>query len=84
MLSNESKFIRNLFYFRYLLTKEGFEHLDPFVPVPVDSYTEKELKSCMDYYRERKWVTPYPNQDEEVSFTSANNPYRIMEICGAL
>lgn len=64
--------------------KEGFEHLDPFVPVPVNRYTEKEFKSCMDYYRERRWVTPYPNQDEEASFTSANNPYRLMQIVGAL
>lgn len=70
--------------FRYLLGKEGFEHLDPFIPIHVERYSDKELKSCMEYYRERKWVTAYPGQDEEASFTSANNPYRLMELSAAL
>lgn len=64
--------------------KEGFEHLDPFVPIPVENYTQKELISCMNYYRERRWVKPFPGQDDEVSFISANNPYRLMQICEAL
>lgn len=66
------------------MSKEGFEHLDPFVPIPVDAYSEKELKSCMDYYRDRKWITPYPGQDEEVSFNSGNNPYNLMQLTLAL
>lgn len=58
--------------------------MDPFVPIPVGTYTEKEFKSCMDYYRERKWITPYAGQDEEASFNSGNNPYRLMELAQAL
>ncbi|CAG9864945.1 unnamed protein product [Phyllotreta striolata] len=69
---------------RYLLRKEGFEHIDPFVPVPVLNYTHKELTSCMDYYRERKWVKDYPGLDEEVEFISNSNPYKLMKVCAPL
>ncbi|KAJ8934079.1 hypothetical protein NQ318_015501 [Aromia moschata] len=44
----------------YLLGKDGFDHLDPFVPILVPDYSSKELLSCMNYYRERKWVQPFP------------------------
>ncbi|KAF5289657.1 hypothetical protein FQR65_LT11774, partial [Abscondita terminalis] len=65
----------------YLLGKSGFEHLDPFVPVPVLPYSEKEFKSCMDYFRERRWVLPLNGQDEELQFLSGGNPYRLMQLC---
>lgn len=71
-------------YFRYLLGKEGFEHMDPFVPILVSEYTPKEFKSCMDYFRERKWVQPLPGQDEELTFLSASNPYKLMTLCNPL
>ncbi|XP_017773998.1 PREDICTED: 28S ribosomal protein S29, mitochondrial [Nicrophorus vespilloides] len=69
---------------KYLLGKEGFEHLDPFIPVAVNEYTDKEFTSCMEYYRERKWVQPAPGQDEELSFLSGSNPYKLMQICAGL
>lgn len=69
---------------KYLLGKDGFEHLDPFIPVEVGEYTEKELKSCLDYYRERKWIQVHPGQDKELGFLSACNPYRIMLLSGPL
>ncbi|XP_028138289.2 28S ribosomal protein S29, mitochondrial [Diabrotica virgifera virgifera] len=69
---------------RYLLGKDGFEHLDPFIPVHVADYSKKELTSCMDYYRERKWVKDYPGLDEEVQFVSGSNPYRLMKVCAPL
>lgn len=69
---------------RYLLGKTGFEHLDPFVPILVPTYSPKEFKSCMDYYRERRWVQPLPGQDDELAFLSALNPYRLMQLCNSL
>ncbi|XP_057666720.1 28S ribosomal protein S29, mitochondrial [Diorhabda carinulata] len=69
---------------RYLLGKDGFEHMDPFVPILVPDYSKKELTSCMDYYRERKWVNDYPGLDEEVEFISGSNPYRLMKVCAPL
>lgn len=79
------KFIhKTSIHFRYLLGKDGFNYLDPFVPVNIPEYDKKELYSCMEYYRERKWVQPYPGQDEEVAFISAMNPFRLMKICDGL
>lgn len=69
---------------RYLLQKEGFEHLDPFIPVKVDNYSEKELMSCMNYYRERKWVREVDGQDQELAFLSNYNPYELMRVCSSL
>lgn len=69
---------------RYLLGKEGFEHLDPFVPIPVTSYNPKEFVSCMEYYRERKWVQPVAGMDEELAFISGSNPYKLMNLCAPL
>lgn len=64
--------------------KYGFEHLDPFVPIHVDQYKKKELGSCMDYYRERKWVQAAKEQDEELEYLSCSNPYKLMKICTSL
>ncbi|KAF7272516.1 mitochondrial ribosomal protein S29 [Rhynchophorus ferrugineus] len=71
-------------YPRYLLGKTGFEHLDPFVPVHVTNYTKKELISTLDYYRERRWITSYPGQDDELYSLSAGNPYNLMKLCNGL
>lgn len=70
-----------------LLGKKGFEHLDPFVPVYVKEYTEKEFHSCMKYYRDRLWVQSEGDpdaQNKELFFLSGCNPYRLMEICAPL
>ncbi|CAG9761596.1 unnamed protein product [Ceutorhynchus assimilis] len=71
-------------YPRYLLGKSGFEHLDPFLPVEVKDYSEKEHQSIMDYYRERKWIHSYPGQNDELYFLSGGNPFRLMNLCNAL
>ncbi|KAK5640509.1 hypothetical protein RI129_011320 [Pyrocoelia pectoralis] len=68
---------------RYLLGRDGFDHMDPFVPVSVPTYTKVEFQSCMDYYRERRWVLPLDGQDEELQFLSAMNPYRLMILCNS-
>ncbi|KAK9877852.1 hypothetical protein WA026_020082 [Henosepilachna vigintioctopunctata] len=69
---------------RYLLDKEGFEHLDPFVPIPVENYSSKEFLSCMEYYKERKWIQYYPGMEEELAFISNSNPYKLLELSASL
>jgi small subunit ribosomal protein S29 len=70
---------------RYLLGKEGFEHLDPFVPVRADPYSEKELQSCLSYYIDRLWLQNVkPGFDSELKFLSNSNPYKLMELCKSL
>lgn len=72
------------FYCRYLLGKEGFDHIDPFIPVHVPEYSKKEVSSVMDYFRERRWIQTSPEYDEEIAMISYYNPYRLMLTCGPL
>ncbi|KAJ7417405.1 28S ribosomal protein S29, mitochondrial [Willisornis vidua] len=39
-----------------LLGKEGFDALDPFVPILVSNYSPREFESCYGYYLERRWL----------------------------
>ncbi|XP_055523372.1 28S ribosomal protein S29, mitochondrial [Wyeomyia smithii] len=69
----------------YLLRREGFEHLDPFVPVRVDNYSEEEFHSCVQYYLNRKWVQiTKPGFDKELEFLSGRNPFKLMQLCASL
>lgn len=70
---------------RYLLGKEGFEHLDPFVPIKAEIYDNKEFNSCISYYIERKWIqNTKPGFDEELKFLSNRNPFKLMDLCNSL
>lgn len=70
---------------RYLLGKDGFEHLDPFVPVRVDNYSESEFDSCIDYYVNRKWIQNVETGfDAELKALSGANPYTLMQMCRSL
>ncbi|KAK7790668.1 hypothetical protein R5R35_002443 [Gryllus longicercus] len=72
----------------YQLGKEAFELLDPFIPVHVPCYSEKEFHSCMDYYMERSWIQNENGNTEEgrseLMYLSTMNPYQLMKICGPL
>lgn len=70
---------------RYLLTEKGFEHLDPFVPIQVDNYSDLEFQRCIDYYLDRRWIQNRGDRfDEELKFVSGMNPYSLMERCAPL
>nr|CAD7203252.1 unnamed protein product [Timema douglasi] len=72
----------------YQLGKEGFEHLDPFVPIRVSEYNAKEIESCLQYYIDRRWIqNPDLHTEEgrkELAFLSGNNPYHLMNMCTPL
>ena len=72
----------------YLLGKEGFEHLDPFIPIKVNEYSETEVESCLQYYIDRHWLQNKKGCTEEgkreLKFLSGMNPERLMEICAPL
>lgn len=36
--------------------QRGFDSLDPFIPVSVPNYSEKEFESCYLYYTDRRWL----------------------------
>uniref|UniRef100_A0A1I8PI07 Small ribosomal subunit protein mS29 n=1 Tax=Stomoxys calcitrans TaxID=35570 RepID=A0A1I8PI07_STOCA len=70
---------------RYLLGTQGFEHLDPFVPVRVDNYTDKEYHSCIQYYLDRHWIQKTPEGfEDQLKFLSNKNPYGLMRLTRSL
>ncbi|KAL4636165.1 28S ribosomal protein S29, mitochondrial isoform X1 [Arapaima gigas] len=84
-----SLFTPRLAYLPYeLLGKEGFDSLDPFIPVPVPVYSEKEFESCYQYYLERNWLQHPQSRAEagkkELMFLSNRNPAVFEKLCAAL
>ncbi|KAL6259012.1 hypothetical protein P5V15_008934 [Pogonomyrmex californicus] len=67
---------------RYLLGKEGFEHLDPFIPVLVDNYNVTEFDSMIEYYKDRKWIRNItPDGQRELELITNKNPAVLMDHC---
>ncbi|EFN82439.1 28S ribosomal protein S29, mitochondrial [Harpegnathos saltator] len=70
---------------RYLLGKEGFEHLDPFIPILVDDYNTAEFDSMIEYYKERKWIRNItPEGQKELELITNRNPLTLMLQCNFL
>ncbi|KAM4755823.1 small ribosomal subunit protein mS29 isoform 1-T2 [Cyanocitta cristata] len=71
-----------------LLGKEGFDALDPFVPIPVANYSPREFESCYGYYLERKWLQHEKAHTEdgkaELRFLSGSNPRQLDRLAGPL
>jgi small subunit ribosomal protein S29 len=72
----------------FCLIFQGFEHLDPFVPICVREYNERELESCLDYYIDRRWLQNEKSCTEEgrkeFKYLCDMNPRRLMHICAPL
>ncbi|NWQ68949.1 RT29 protein, partial [Neopipo cinnamomea] len=71
-----------------LLGKEGFDALDPFVPILVPNYSPREFESCYGYYLERKWLQHEQARTEdgkaELQFLSGSNPRQLDRLAGPL
>ncbi|KAL8615966.1 hypothetical protein ACOMHN_034642 [Nucella lapillus] len=71
----------------YLLGEEGYKWLDPFIPVHVPYYSEKEAYSCLEYYHDRNWLQHEEARTEEgkkeLIFLSNKNPFQLMRICSS-
>uniref|UniRef100_A0A8C3GNF6 Small ribosomal subunit protein mS29 n=1 Tax=Cairina moschata TaxID=8855 RepID=A0A8C3GNF6_CAIMO len=71
-----------------LLGKEGFDALDPFVPVLVPNYSQREFESCYHYYLHRKWLQHEQARTEagkeELRFLSGSNPQQLERLAGPL
>ncbi|RXG72618.1 28S ribosomal protein S29, mitochondrial [Armadillidium vulgare] len=69
---------------RYLLTREGWETLDPFVPILVDKYSEKEFESAVNYYLDRRWLQHPAGASkegkEELEFLSGSYPAELLKL----
>ncbi|XP_048670689.1 28S ribosomal protein S29, mitochondrial isoform X2 [Marmota marmota marmota] len=71
-----------------LLGKEGFDALDPFLPILVSSYNPKEFESCIQYYLENNWLqhekAPTEEGKKELLFLSNANPGQLERLCAYL
>ncbi|KAI0229527.1 28S ribosomal protein S29, mitochondrial [Lamellibrachia satsuma] len=72
---------------RYVLGKEGFEWLDPHIPIYVPNYSEKEALSCLQYYIDRRWLqNPKALTEEgkeELLLLSSLNPFELYRVTAA-
>ncbi|CAJ1062324.1 S ribosomal protein S29%2C mitochondrial [Xyrichtys novacula] len=68
-----------------LLGERGFDKMDPFVPVSVPNYSEKEFESCYLYYMDRHWLQHPHSQTEEgkkeIIFLCNRNPSLMERFC---
>ncbi|XP_066539643.1 28S ribosomal protein S29, mitochondrial [Hoplias malabaricus] len=71
-----------------LLGEEGFDSMDPFVPIPVSNYSDQEFESCYLYYTDRNWLQhPHSRTEEgkkELQFLSNRNPAVLERLCAFL
>lgn len=69
----------------YLMQRQGFEKLDPFVPIKHDNYDEKEYESIISYYVNRQWIqNSGEGFDSELKYLSNMNPYKLMDLTKSL
>uniref|UniRef100_A0A8C7YPE8 Small ribosomal subunit protein mS29 n=1 Tax=Oryzias sinensis TaxID=183150 RepID=A0A8C7YPE8_9TELE len=68
--------------------QRGFDSMDPFIPLSVPNYSEKEFESCYLYYTERNWLQHPQSRTEEgkkeLIFLSNRNPTMFDRLCGFL
>ncbi|TRY85585.1 hypothetical protein DNTS_010165 [Danionella cerebrum] len=68
-----------------LLGEEGFDKMEPFVPLQTTSYNEKEFESCYLYYLDRNWLQHSHSLSEEgkkeLVFLSNRNPSVLEQLC---
>lgn len=71
-----------------LLGERGFDRMDPFIPVSVSNYSEKEFESCFLYYTDRQWLQHPQSRTEEgkkeLVFLCNRNPASMDRICAFL
>ncbi|KZC07495.1 PREDICTED: 28S ribosomal protein S29, mitochondrial [Dufourea novaeangliae] len=79
------KYNRESIYPKYLLGKEGFELLDPFLPISIENYTQDEFNTIIEYYKDRKWIREItPEGVKELELLSNRNPYDLWHYCKPL
>ncbi|XP_076177165.1 mitochondrial ribosomal protein S29 [Ptiloglossa arizonensis] len=80
-----NKLDRESEYPRYLLGNEGFDYLDPFLPICVENYSCNEFATIMEYYKDRKWVRNITTAGQrELELVSNRNPFELWLRCKSI
>ncbi|KAF2361175.1 Ribosomal protein S23/S29 mitochondrial [Trinorchestia longiramus] len=73
---------------RYILGEQGWEVLDPFVPVPVPEYSKQEFESAFAYYASKHWIQKHeaitPAGRAQIAALTQRNPFYLLEALGPL
>ncbi|KAF1765548.1 hypothetical protein GCK72_005500 [Caenorhabditis remanei] len=68
-----------------LFGEEGFEFIEPFVPIETSNYTESEADTIYNYYVSKNWLASKSARSEEgrkqLMYLSAFNPYYYERLC---
>ncbi|CAL2032921.1 unnamed protein product [Caenorhabditis brenneri] len=68
-----------------LFGEEGFEFVEPFLPIETTNYTESETNTLYDYYVRKNWLASKSARTEEgrkqLMHLSAFNPYYYERLC---
>lgn len=67
----------------YLLKKEGFESIDPFIPIFVPDLNVEEFHNLLNLYEEKKWLQK-SGLRHEIAFITKQNPLLIYKFCSGL
>lgn len=62
---------------------QGFEHIDPFIPVMVPELSTMEFNNMLDYYEEKRWLQKTGGR-KELEFLTSKLPADIMYQCASL
>ncbi|KRY18046.1 28S ribosomal protein S29, mitochondrial [Trichinella patagoniensis] len=69
----------------FLLGREGFELLEPFVPIHIEKYTEAEARSYIEYMIAKNWIQHEKARREEgqleLMHLSDFNPLLLDKLC---
>lgn len=67
---------------------EGFNALEPFLPILISNYNPKEFESSFQYYLENNWLQHEKASTEEgrkeLKFLSNCNPEQLERLCASL
>ena len=70
-----------------LLTREGFNDFDPFLPIRVDKLSEREAEAMLDYLRQCNFLCRKESFTEngraELKFMSAYNAGDLVDLCSS-
>lgn len=81
-------FVCQIIIFMVFSFQQGFHDFDPFVPIEVEKYSDKEMVTCLEYYQDRRWLqrpAAFTEEGrEEIKFLSGANPFHVYEFCSSL